>query len=188
MTEHRCYLHWHEWLQSFITLRTLKWLTSCACSGLKRASVSEIQPLEAYSSWERSLVLASAVPGTVVPEPLFFVLFPSPPSHLAVLANQLHGLWLIMLTQHKESWRWGNNRLSEFFLSFKRLSCTQICSLTSLGVMRRNSPKYAILRLPNKLPPVSVLQDLQLLSPLPLLSSIFPLIISPLFPSLQPGA
>lgn len=57
--------------------------------------------------------------------------------------------------------------------------------LDILGVMLRNSPKYAVLRLPNKLPRVSVLQDLKLLSALPPHSFVFPL-ISPTAPFLKP--
>lgn len=98
--------------------------------------VSPCLPVESHAiGWE--VFCCFAVLGTIVLDPVFFSRNPI---------------------------CWGNKGFSEFFLFFKRLNVTQACSLTSLGVMLRNPPKFAILRLPNRLPSVSVLQDLKLVS------------------------
>lgn len=82
---------------------------------------------------------------------------------------------------------WGNADFLNPFSTFSP-SSTHICSFTSLGVMPRNSPSFAI-RQPNKFPPVSVLENLVLVPSLSSASTPIPtsVIISSIFLFLHPG-
>lgn len=68
-----------------------------------------------------------------------------------------------LCSQRKKLPRWGNADFLNPFSTFSPGS-THIRSFTSLGVVPRNFPSFAI-RQPNKFPPVSVLENLVLVSP-----------------------